>query len=448
MKKNTYLIIISVISIIFLLGVQIAWINLLIQKDKERFEIELQQTMQNVLSFILSKEIANKSTGELSIELIPLDPSQIPKNAIIKGSFDTKEYNPGKNLENFMVGTYIEDLLNENKLRIEPIDSLFKQEFALYSQIESYIMTIQKKDSTLRALHKENNISTILNNKGYTFVLPLGVSGKYSFETQVSYTPTSFTNQLLSLSILSAIAIIIISLLILYQLYRLKIKSDELISHKKVVNGIIHDMKSPLAYVYTQLGVFENQESDIERKNRFGVSKIRVKYLTDKIDMLLSALRNKGNKLNLQVSSYPFSQRCHEIMDELSTIYRNKQINYAIEPLEEINIKADPVYFDACVRNLLDNALKYSGNNPIINIRVEQNKNQVKIFFTDNGKGMFENEKKKVFEEFYRVHNTSSLKSHGIGLAFTKQIVEAHSGKIYIESTLGKGSIFTILLTQ
>lgn len=450
MKKNTLLIVISILSIILLMLSQIAWIHLLVEKDKDKLEIELNKSLQSILSFALSKEVGDNPSGKLSIELVPLDPSTIPEDAIMKGSFDTKEYNSDKNIGTFLVGMYAEELLSENKIRIEPIDSLFRKEFSSYSQIEAYTMSFQKGDSTLRKMSRGDKASYLLKNKdkGFTIVLPIGDSGKYSFKAHLLYKPTLFTRQMRSLSIVSAFAIILISLLMIYQLYRLKRKSDELITHKKVVNGIIHDLKSPLAYVFTQLGVFEKIENDIEKKKKLEISKIRVKYLSDKIEMLLSALRGKGNKLELKVSYYAFNQKCKEMMDELSVIYRNKQINYTIEPLEEIIIKADPVYFDACVRNLLDNALKYSGDNPIIHVRAEQNKDEVRITFADNGKGISENEMKKVFYEFYRAETDASLKSHGIGLAFTKQIIQAHSGKISLDSTLGKGSIFTIILPQ
>lgn len=74
--------------------------------------------------------------------------------------------------------------------------------------------------------------------------------------------------------------------------------------------------------------------------------------------------------------------------------------------------------------------------------------NKTIITFADNGEGIAKNELKKVFKEFYRSEKGSSVKSHGIGLTFVKQVVEAHKGKISVESSPGEGSKFTIILAQ
>jgi len=236
---------------------------------------------------------------------------------------------------------------------------------------------------------------------------------------------------------------------LLYQLLQLRRKTEELDAHKRAVRGIVHDLKSPLTYIYTLLGVFEKRETVEEKKEMFSTSKVRVKYLSGKIEMILSAIKSKSTRLQIHPESYPVADRCNEIMKELEVIYAGKQIDYSIEPEAGRTIIADPIYFDACVRSLLDNAVKYSGDNPHIKITcVADNKQKVHLSFSDNGKGIPKSEQKNIFKEFYRPTTKSSVKSHGIGLAFTKQVIQAHSGKLLIESTEGKGTIFTIVLPQ
>ena len=100
----------------------------LIERDKQRFRMELEQTLQNVVAFSLSKAVSG-NLNSLSFEISPINPDKITPNAVVRGSFDTKEYQSGKNLGNFLVGTFAEDLLQENKVSLEPIDSLFRKEF-------------------------------------------------------------------------------------------------------------------------------------------------------------------------------------------------------------------------------------------------------------------------------------------------------------------------------
>lgn len=449
--KQKYLPILSVIAIVLLVFSQVVWVRQLIERDKQRFRMELDQTLQNVVAFSLSKAIGNTGgSSEQNIELIPLDPSKIPEGAVIKGSFDTKEYQSGKNLGNFLVGVFAEDLLQENKVPLEPIDSLFRKEFPHYTEIEAYSMSIRHTDSLMRELHVGEKALAVIKDttSGVRVNIPIGKSGAYSYNANVVFKPTVFTQRMLSVTVLSAAAVVLISLLLLYQLIQLRRKTNELEAHKKAVRGIVHDLKSPLAYVYTMLGIFEKTEAAAEKKNMLSTSKTRVKYLSDKIDVLLSAFKQKDYTFQIHLQPYEFTTRCREIMEELSVIHIGKHIGFSIEPPTNVLLMVDPAYFDGCVRNLLDNAVKYAPDDPFITVTAALDDKQTVLSFTDNGRGMDKKEQKKVFREFYRTEPSSTIKNHGVGLAFVKQVVRAHGGKITLQSTPGKGSVFTIYLPE
>jgi len=96
----------------------------------------------------------------------------------------------------------------------------------------------------------------------------------------------------------------------------------------------------------------------------------------------------------------------------------------------------------------LDNAVKYSPEEPKIDVYTENAKNFIFLKVKDQGNGMTKVAQRKVFEKFYREHtgNIHNVKGHGLGLAYAKQIVEDHQGEIYVESEKGKGSTFIIKL--
>ena len=450
MKKYLSLII-SFMAIALLIISQMVWVRQLIERDKERFEIDLKQCLQSIVPFCLSRELSKKGDAQKQdFELIPLEPSKLPPGAIIRGSFDTKEYQSDKNLGSFLVGAFAEELLHDNKIPLEPIDSLFRTEFAHYPEIADYSMSLLKGDSAMRALHADGKHPGVLkNNKaGVTVNIPLGETGTYRYRAHVVFNPSVYTQRLRSVATLSAVAVVLISLLLLYQLTQIKRKTAMLDAYRKAIIGITHDLKSPLAYVYTMLGIFEKNEPVAEKKAMLQTSKTRVKYLSEKIEVLLTTVKNKNNILQIVPANYPFTQRCNEIMKELEVIYAGKKIACSIEPATEVSVQADPVYFDGCVRNLLDNAIKYSGENPEVKITAKTSQGRAILTFTDNGKGIGEKERKKVFREFYRSDTRSTIKDHGIGLAFVKQVVHAHKGKISVESSPGKGSTFTIILPQ
>ena len=102
--KEFVWIILSVVAIVLLIISQILWIRQLAMRDRERLEMELQQSLYSIVPFCLSRELSKKRNADKQdFELVPPGLSQIPDDSIIRGSFDTKEYQPDKNLGHELV---------------------------------------------------------------------------------------------------------------------------------------------------------------------------------------------------------------------------------------------------------------------------------------------------------------------------------------------------------
>ena len=117
-------------------------------------------------------------------------------------------------------------------------------------------------------------------------------------------------------------------------------------------------------------------------------------------------------------------------------------------PDEGPTVGADREAIVQAVWNLLDNAVKYSGDSPVVHVEVEARGDQIAIRIRDQGVGIGPSEKKRILRKFVRGTGAKicGVKGTGIGLAMVKHIVDAHDGKILVESKPGKGSTFTILL--
>jgi two-component system phosphate regulon sensor histidine kinase PhoR len=113
-------------------------------------------------------------------------------------------------------------------------------------------------------------------------------------------------------------------------------------------------------------------------------------------------------------------------------------------------VSGHKVHFVNMLSNLVDNALKYSKEDvdPVIVVSTKVEKNRILISVKDNGLGMTKDTASKVFDKFYRAHtgNVHNVKGFGLGLDYTKKMVEAHNGTISLETSLGKGSTFTVSL--
>jgi two-component system phosphate regulon sensor histidine kinase PhoR len=111
-------------------------------------------------------------------------------------------------------------------------------------------------------------------------------------------------------------------------------------------------------------------------------------------------------------------------------------------------IQADEIHFTNLFSNLIDNAIKYSKENLLIKLSTASNNKTISIKIEDNGIGMGKESVKRIFEKFYRAHtgNIHNVKGFGLGMSYVKTVIDAHKGKIKVDSTLGKGSCFTIEL--
>ena len=109
-------------------------------------------------------------------------------------------------------------------------------------------------------------------------------------------------------------------------------------------------------------------------------------------------------------------------------------------------IEGDENHISNVLHNLIDNAIKYSGEVPEITIETRDTKTGVKVGIQDNGIGISKEDQKRIFEKFYRVStgNLHDVKGFGLGLSYVKAIMDAHKGEISVSSELGKGSLFSV----
>lgn len=158
---------------------------------------------------------------------------------------------------------------------------------------------------------------------------------------------------------------------------------------------------------------------------------------------------SKLEKKELDISKEP--RDIHEIIDDaiehvnLIVEDRNGSIQSHCEATRSTVLLND-VHFTNVIVNILDNAIKYSTEEPVIEIRTENIKDFILIKIKDNGIGMSKTAQKRIFEKFYREHtgDVHNVKGHGLGLAYVKRIVDDHNSQIFVESEKGKGSTFII----
>jgi signal transduction histidine kinase len=190
----------------------------------------------------------------------------------------------------------------------------------------------------------------------------------------------------------------------------------------------------------------------IERKNLTylgGVIADESKRLGLQVEKVLQMAIFEKTKLKLKLKDIDI----HELIKKVSANFAlqlQSQNGILITELNANNplILADEVHITNVVNNLLDNAVKYKNGNPEITIFTKNATGGIVITFKDNGIGISRDNIRKIFDQFYRVPsgNIHNVKGFGLGLSYVKKIVEAHGGRIWVDSTLGIGSTFSIFL--
>ena len=218
------------------------------------------------------------------------------------------------------------------------------------------------------------------------------------------------------------------------------------------VNNITHELKTPIATPSLAIDTIKNQTA---------------KHSEEQISAYLNIVKEEMGKLNLHVervmqialmdqnkSAFNFEHLILEELIEESIHHHQLQFKeqsatlHFEKPTQKLKMCGDKGHLVNAFNNILDNALKYSNSICKVKISIQCEKQVAKIIFQDNGIGIADKDLSRVFEKFYRAPtgNLHNAKGFGVGLSYVKMVVEAHGGSINVESHLGKGSKFIIIL--
>ena len=164
----------------------------------------------------------------------------------------------------------------------------------------------------------------------------------------------------------------------------------------------------------------------------------------------LSRLEQGAERGEIQLSE----ENLRRILEAAAVDYelkaREREIKLMVNCSEEIMVKANSRLLKQAIGNLLDNAIKFSEPGKAVEVEAAGNTNEVVIRVSDHGNGIAPEHLPRLFERFYRVDKGRSreLGGTGLGLAIVKHITQAHGGRVTVESSVGKGSIFTLHLPK
>lgn len=216
------------------------------------------------------------------------------------------------------------------------------------------------------------------------------------------------------------------------------------------INNMTHEFKTPLATISLAVDALRNEKvaQDREKMNYFSsIIKEENKRMNKHVETILQAAVMDRQELTLNKVPLHVHNLIHEIMDNYKLQLEEKGARAELSLNARFDfVEADQVHFRNLISNLVDNAVKYSKENLLIKIATYNTNKFIGIRIEDNGIGMSKETVRRIFEKFYRAHtgNLHNVKGFGLGLSYVKTVVDAHDGRIKVDSVLGKGSAFTL----
>jgi two-component system phosphate regulon sensor histidine kinase PhoR len=265
------------------------------------------------------------------------------------------------------------------------------------------------------------------------------------------------TNQILNsmgLTITFTAVLLLSVLFFLYSIFVILRQKQLSEMQKDFINNMTHEFKTPISTIKISAEVFLNNptvQSDPRLMQYARIIQDQNLRLNNQVEKVLQLARIEGDNFRLS----PEKLNLHELLEQIIPAVRIKveenggSLHCALEAPTPF-IMADRLHLSNIIHNLLDNAIKYCRENPVVEVRTLAKGKSILLVFSDQGIGIPPEYQHRVFEKFYRVPtgNIHNVKGFGLGLFYIKSICQAHGWKIDLDSEAGRGTTITITIPQ
>lgn len=329
------------------------------------------------------------------------------------------------------------------------IDSLFNDSIPVEHLANKFAnaLSAQKLDIPFTIVRQPQNIPS----EPYFIRRPPlpGAGYKLQLGNTFSYLIKKMTWPILFSFFLVGLAILSFDLL-----YRNLLRQHRLAQMKNdLISNITHELKTPIATVGVAIEALRNfgvAQSPDKTKEYLDISASELHRLSLLVDKVLKISMLEHKKSELKKESVDVGELVQEVLNIMKLQFEKHHARVHVNTTgDNFVIEADRLHITSVVYNLLDNALKYSQDNPVIDVQLSSLPNHIiELKVRDNGIGISKEYQAKIFDKFFRVptNNTHTIKGYGLGLSYVKEILIAHMGFISVESEPGKGSTFSVKL--
>lgn len=425
--QHIYIRVITIISIFFALTLQGIWL-------RNSFYLYKNQ-LEESINDLFARATFEEATSHFS---------ELPKGTKFLGAPRTK------NTGTYPEVTYLLEALGTYGItnNINRLDSIFKEMlFEHKINTDLYIEKI-KNGNIVETTHKRN-----VKRFGIIKTQPIPIKLDNSSNVQAIITIPYYNifRQMLILIIATAIMMIFIIGCIVYQI-KIISKLNKISQIREDFSyAMVHDMKTPLSSILSALNFLQGGRLDNkpEMKERFfSIAKDEADHLLTLTNKILTISKLENHKLEMNCEMVMLEPLLLKLSEKFK-VKSPKPVTFEFD-LNSKSIYADAEYIEEVFSNLIDNSIKYSKDSVDIRISSSDNSKYSIIKFYDNGLGINEDDQLKIFNKYERAYagrrNKGQAAGFGLGLNFVQQVIEAHKGKIFVNSIEGEFTEFIIYL--
>ena len=212
-------------------------------------------------------------------------------------------------------------------------------------------------------------------------------------------------------------------------------------------SDVSHELRTPITVILTQAEYGKDSISSVkDAQKSFGIIEKEGQKMSKLVSQLLTLARMERGRQKLNIENINLSELLEIIIETQTLSAKTKNIKFVTKIMPEIYANIDEMMIMRVFTNLISNAISYGKQNGTITVELFLQENRIVSKISDDGIGISEDKLDKIWLRFYQVDPSKNGDNSGLGLSMVKKIIELHKGEIFVESELGKGTTFTIIL--
>ena len=213
------------------------------------------------------------------------------------------------------------------------------------------------------------------------------------------------------------------------------------------IANVSHELKTPLAVIQNYASMLQNPAIEDEKQVDYAKNIVNAsKRLTDLITNILKLNKLENQQIYPETTIYNLGEQLCECMLTFEEVWEQKELELEVELEEDIHIKADAELMTLVWNNLFSNAVKFTEPGGKIAIGLKKEDEKVVVTVADTGCGIAPEVGQHIFEKFYQGDTSHAVQGNGLGLALVKRVIDITGGEISVQSKLGEGTTFRVIL--